>query len=197
MSNQNTIKKEVSYPGIALHTGVRAHLTIHPAEENTGIVFRRVDVPEKPSVLANAAHVVDVRRGTTIADSNGAAVSTVEHVMAALTACHVDNALVDMDGPEPSGDVGQTGEEGDIGEENAEAEPEDLDETDADDLKAGEGEILDGEEGVELTPVDEEEGVQEGEAPENGILVEAGLENGGIEPGDGGREEEFLDLTPP
>lgn len=101
MSNQNTIKKEVSYSGIALHTGVRAHLTIHPAAENTGVVFRRVDVPNQPSVLANAAHVVDVRRGTTIADSNGAAVSTVEHVMAALTACQVDNALVDMDGPEP------------------------------------------------------------------------------------------------
>ena len=98
--NQNTIKKEVSYSGIALHTGVRAHLTIHPAKENTGIVFRRVDVPDKPSVVASAANVVDVRRGTTIASGN-AAVSTVEHVLAALSACQVDNALVDMDGPEP------------------------------------------------------------------------------------------------
>lgn len=100
MSNQNTTKKAVSYSGIALHTGVRAHLTIHPAEQDTGIIFRRVDVPEKPSVLASAANVVDVRRGTTIASGN-AAVSTVEHVLAALNACQVDNALVDMDGPEP------------------------------------------------------------------------------------------------
>lgn len=100
MSKQNTIKKEVSYSGIALHTGVRAHLAIHPAEENTGIVFRRIDTPGEPSVQATAANVVDVRRGTTIAAGN-AAVSTVEHVLAALTACQVDNALVDMDGPEP------------------------------------------------------------------------------------------------
>lgn len=99
-TKQNTVKKRVSYSGIALHTGVRAHLSINPAPENTGIVFRRVDIPDKPSVLATALNVVDVRRGTTIASGN-AAVSTVEHVMAALTAFQVDNAIVDMDGPEP------------------------------------------------------------------------------------------------
>ena len=100
MSKQNTIKKAVSYSGIALHTGVRAHLEINPAKENSGVVFRRVDLPEKPAVPASAANVVDVRRGTTIAAGN-AAVSTVEHVLAALNACQVDNAIVDMDGPEP------------------------------------------------------------------------------------------------
>ena len=99
-TKQNTVKKSVSYSGIALHTGVRAHLTISPAPENSGIVFRRVDVPGQPSVVANALNVVDVQRGTTIAAGN-AAVSTVEHVMAALTAYRVDNAIVDMDGPEP------------------------------------------------------------------------------------------------
>jgi UDP-3-O-acyl N-acetylglucosamine deacetylase len=99
-TKQNTVKKRVSYSGIALHTGVRAHLSINPAPENTGIVFRRVDIPDKPSVLANASNVVDVRRGTTIASGN-AAVSTVEHVMAALTSFQIDNAIVDMDGPEP------------------------------------------------------------------------------------------------
>ncbi len=99
-TKQNTVKKRVSYSGIALHTGVRAHLTINPAPENSGIVFRRIDIPDKPSVLASALNVVDVRRGTTIASGN-AAVSTVEHVLAALTAFNVDNAVVDMDGPEP------------------------------------------------------------------------------------------------
>ncbi len=99
-TKQNTVKKSVSYSGIALHTGVRAHLTINPAPESSGIIFRRIDLPDKPSVLATAMNVVDVRRGTTIAAGN-AAVSTVEHVMAALTAYNVDNAIVDMDGPEP------------------------------------------------------------------------------------------------
>jgi UDP-3-O-acyl N-acetylglucosamine deacetylase len=73
---------------------------MHPAPENSGIVFRRIDTPGKPSVVACAKNVVDVRRGTTIA-ANNAAVSTVEHVLAALTACKVDNVIVDMDGPEP------------------------------------------------------------------------------------------------
>ena len=100
IQKQNTLKKEVAYSGIALHTGVRAHLKIHPAPENTGIVFRRIDSPGQPSVEASAKNVVDVRRGTTIA-ANNAVVSTVEHVLAALTAYQVDNALVDMDGPEP------------------------------------------------------------------------------------------------
>ena len=97
---QNTIKKVVSYSGIALHTGVRAHLKIHPAPENSGIVFRRIDTPGQPSLEASAKNVVDVRRGTTIASGN-AAVSTVEHVLATLSAYQIDNALVDMDGPEP------------------------------------------------------------------------------------------------
>ena len=99
-TKQNTIKKSVSYAGIALHTGVRAHLTLTPAPENTGIVFRRVDVPGKPSVQATALNVVDVQRGTTIASGN-AAVATVEHVLATLTAFQIDNVIVDMDGPEP------------------------------------------------------------------------------------------------
>ncbi|MCK5845362.1 MAG: UDP-3-O-acyl-N-acetylglucosamine deacetylase, partial [Victivallales bacterium] len=98
---QRTIEKQVSYSGIALHKGVRAHLTINPAPENTGVVFRRVDMEGAPSVNAIVANVVDVRRGTTIAAVNGATVSTVEHVAAALTAYSIDNAIVDMDGPEP------------------------------------------------------------------------------------------------
>ena len=98
---QRTIQRPVSYSGIALHKGVRAHLTINPAQENTGIVFRRVDMDGAPSVNASAGNVVDVRRGTTIAAANGAIVSTVEHVIATLTAFSIDNAIVDMDGPEP------------------------------------------------------------------------------------------------
>ncbi len=102
MEKQRTVEKSVVYNGIALHTGVRATLRINPAEANTGITFRRIDMPHKPTVQALASNVVDVRRGTTIANTtNGAAVATVEHVMAALHVCGIDNALVDMDGPEP------------------------------------------------------------------------------------------------
>lgn len=102
MEKQRTLKSSAVYNGIALHTGVRATLRINPAEANTGITFRRIDMPHQPSVQALASNVVDVRRGTTIANqTNGAAVATVEHVMAALHVCGIDNALVDMDGPEP------------------------------------------------------------------------------------------------
>ncbi len=100
MEKQRTLKKTAVLSGIALHTGVRATLKINPAPANHGIIFRRVDLADKPMIPALATNVVDVRRGTTIAVGKGA-VSTVEHIMASLHACCVDNAVVDMDGPEP------------------------------------------------------------------------------------------------
>lgn len=100
MEKQRTLEKTAILSGIALHTGARAILKLLPAPENTGIVFRRVDLPGKPEVRALATNVVDVRRGTTIA-SGSAVVYTVEHIMAALHACGVDNAYVEMDGQEP------------------------------------------------------------------------------------------------
>lgn len=99
---QNTVKRESSVAGIALHTGARAHLKVLPAPVNTGVVFRRVDMPGSPEVKADAYNVVDVRRATTIASkTTGAFVVTVEHIMAALHASRVDNAYVEMDCPEP------------------------------------------------------------------------------------------------
>jgi len=100
MEKQQTVAGSASVSGIALHTGVRATVRIHPAPENTGIVFRRMDLPGKPEVRALASHVVDVQRGTTIAEGKGI-VYTVEHIMSALHACHVDNCFVEMDGAEP------------------------------------------------------------------------------------------------
>lgn len=100
MEKQNTVVKPVYVSGIALHTGARAGLSILPGAPNTGIVFRRVDVEGKPEVQALAQNVVDVRRGTTIANGK-ATVVTVEHVMAALHVCHIDNAVIEMDGFEP------------------------------------------------------------------------------------------------
>lgn len=97
---QCTLGGSASMSGIALHTGHRVNLAVHPAPENYGIRFRRVDLPGRPEVRALVSHVVDVRRGTTIKDGE-ATVHTVEHILAAASALGVDNAVVDMAGPEP------------------------------------------------------------------------------------------------
>jgi len=102
MDMQNTVKGPATLSGIALHTGARATVNILPAPENTGIVFRRVDMPGKPEVRAIVENVIDVRRATTIANrQNGGFVVLVEHIMAALHASQVDNAIIEMNGPEP------------------------------------------------------------------------------------------------
>jgi UDP-3-O-acyl N-acetylglucosamine deacetylase len=100
MEKQRTLKDTAFLSGIALHTGARATLRILPAAAGHGVTFRRVDLPGRPEVKALAANVVDVRRGTTIASGN-AIVYTVEHIMSALHACMIDNAIVEMDGQEP------------------------------------------------------------------------------------------------
>lgn len=100
MEKQQTLAKPEEISGIALHTGVRAVLRLNPAPENTGILFRRVDMPGKPVIPAVAGNVIDVQRGTTIGSGN-AAVYTIEHIMSALHSCGIDNCIVDMDGAEP------------------------------------------------------------------------------------------------
>ncbi len=97
---QHTLGGSARYSGIALHTGGRAHLKLKPAPANSGIQICRTDVAGKPSGPALATNVTEVQRATTIAcgDSH---VMTVEHVLAALHACGVDNAILELDGPEP------------------------------------------------------------------------------------------------
>ena len=99
---QNTIASEISYSGIALHTGVRVRMTMKPAEADTGVVFVRTDLPGNPRIRAHASHVVDVRRATTIADpATKAYVVLVEHIMATLHALQIDNVLIEMNSAEP------------------------------------------------------------------------------------------------
>ena len=100
MEMQQTVAKSAKVSGVALHTGVRATVKVNPAPENTGIVFRRVDLPGAPEVRALASNVVEVQRGTTIKQGD-AIVYTVEHIMSALHAWHIDNCIVEMDGLEP------------------------------------------------------------------------------------------------
>ncbi len=100
MEKQRTLAKSASVSGISLHTGARCTVRILPAPENSGIIFRRVDLPGKPEVRPLASNVIDVRRGTTIAEGK-AVVFTVEHILSAIHAHHIDNAIVEMNGMEP------------------------------------------------------------------------------------------------
>ena len=87
MEMQNTVAGSAAVTGISLHTGARATLRIQPAEVNSGIVFRRVDIPGVNEVRALASNVVDVRRGTTIA--SGQAVVARDHdCFRAGRSCH-------------------------------------------------------------------------------------------------------------
>jgi len=96
---QRTLAKETSLSGKGLHTGINVTLTFKPAPANHGYKFCRVDLPGKPLIDALAENVTDTSRGTTLAQNN-ATVSTIEHVLAALYGLRVDNALIDLDGPE-------------------------------------------------------------------------------------------------
>ena len=96
---QRTIKAPVSVSGTGLHTGQSVTMTFNPAGENHGYKFRRVDLPGSPVIDADVDNVTDTSRGTTLTQ-NGASVSTVEHVLAALVGLEVDNVLIDMTGPE-------------------------------------------------------------------------------------------------
>lgn len=98
-TKQRTIKSEVVISGIGLHTGKSVTLTLRPAPENHWFKFRRIDLEGQPIVSVDADNVSDTSRGTTISE-NGASVSTIEHLMAALVGLQVDNVLIDLDGPE-------------------------------------------------------------------------------------------------
>ncbi|MGA2406924.1 MAG: bifunctional UDP-3-O-[3-hydroxymyristoyl] N-acetylglucosamine deacetylase/3-hydroxyacyl-ACP dehydratase [Bacteroidales bacterium] len=96
---QRTLAKETSLTGKGLHSGNNATITFKPAPVNHGYKFCRVDLPGKPVIDALAEHVTDTSRGTTLVQNN-ASVTTIEHVMAALHGLRVDNALIELNGPE-------------------------------------------------------------------------------------------------
>ena len=97
---QRTLLREVSLKGKALHTGEEVNMTIKPAPENHGIVFKRLDIYGKPVIKPLIDFVEDLVRSTTIADGH-TKVHTVEHVLSALNGCSVDNVLIEMDASEP------------------------------------------------------------------------------------------------
>jgi UDP-3-O-[3-hydroxymyristoyl] N-acetylglucosamine deacetylase/3-hydroxyacyl-[acyl-carrier-protein] dehydratase len=96
---QHTLKDIVKIVGVGLHTGEKVNLEIHPALENFGFKFQRIDLPNEPQIKADVDFVISTDRGTTL-EQNGARVYTTEHVLAALVGCGVDNALIKLDAPE-------------------------------------------------------------------------------------------------
>lgn len=99
MLKQRTLKTLIRSAGIGVHSGNKVHLTLRPAQPDTGIVFRRVDLDPPVDIRAGALAVTDTRLSTCLG-AGKATVSTVEHLMSALCGLGIDNAYVDMDAPE-------------------------------------------------------------------------------------------------
>lgn len=97
---QTTLKSDVSFEGIGLHSGAPVRVVLHPASANTGIVFRRTDIAEFPMLPARWNDVVVSPLNTRLTNASGVTVSTIEHLMAALAGCGVHNVIIDIDGPE-------------------------------------------------------------------------------------------------
>ena len=101
---QKTIKQPIPCRGIGLHSGRQISMTLRPAAADTGIVFLRTDVAaagqQNPIIPALWNRVVDTQLCTVIANEDGVSVGTIEHLMAALAGCEIDNIVVDVDGAE-------------------------------------------------------------------------------------------------
>jgi len=99
MLGQRTVGAKVSCTGIGLHSGQKIDLTINPAEPGTGIYFVRTDLPDQPRIQAHATNVSATNNNTTIG-SGVEVVHTVEHLLAVLFGLGIDNALIEINGPE-------------------------------------------------------------------------------------------------
>ncbi|MFP3872811.1 MAG: UDP-3-O-acyl-N-acetylglucosamine deacetylase [Thiohalophilus sp.] len=99
MINQRTLKNVIRATGVGLHTGEKVYLTLRPAAADTGIIFRRVDLPEPVEIPAVPENVGDTTLSTTLI-KDGIRVSTVEHLLSALAGLGIDNAYIDLNAPE-------------------------------------------------------------------------------------------------
>jgi len=98
--NQKTINKNLTFNGIGLHSGLVATMTVKPAEPNTGIIFKRIDLKENNIIIPNIFNVSSAAFCTTISNETGASVSTIEHLMGAFYGLGIDNALIEIDNQE-------------------------------------------------------------------------------------------------
>jgi UDP-3-O-[3-hydroxymyristoyl] N-acetylglucosamine deacetylase len=99
MLKQRTLKKAISATGVGLHNGEKVTLTLRPAAVDTGIVFKRVDLPQ-PNTINATPHAVQDTRMCSALEANGARVATVEHLMSALAGLGIDNVYVEVDASE-------------------------------------------------------------------------------------------------
>ena len=98
---QKTLGASIHGTGVGLHTGRKVSITLGPAPPDSGLVIKRSDIANGGSLIPLSwCHVVDSKLATTVGNEYGISVSTVEHVMAALAGCEVDNAIIQVDGPE-------------------------------------------------------------------------------------------------
>lgn len=99
MIRQRTLKNVISATGVGLHTGEKVYMTLRPAAADTGIVFRRIDLPQVVDIKATPDAVGDTRLSSCLI-KDGVSVSTVEHLMSALAGLGIDNAYIDLTAPE-------------------------------------------------------------------------------------------------
>ena len=100
LRKQRTLQRIVNCVGVGLHSGRTVSLTLKPADPGTGIRFRRFDLAGAPEIPARWDHVVETSMCTTLGLDKIVRVGTVEHLMAAFAGCHIDNAIVEVNGPE-------------------------------------------------------------------------------------------------
>ena len=100
LRKQRTLQRIVNCVGVGLHSGRTVSLTLKPADPGTGIRFRRFDLAGAPEIPARWDHVVETSMCTTLGLDKIVRVGTVEHLMAAFTGCHIDNAIVELNSPE-------------------------------------------------------------------------------------------------
>jgi UDP-3-O-[3-hydroxymyristoyl] N-acetylglucosamine deacetylase len=104
---QTTLRNRIGCAGVGLHSGQQVRFTVYPAKADSGIIFQRTDLRaangsggQDISVQAHFSHISNTQLGSTLTNAAGVSVATVEHLMAAFAGCGIDNARVDLDGPE-------------------------------------------------------------------------------------------------
>lgn len=100
MEYQNTINQRIELSGVALHSGESINISINPAEAESGVVFVRSDLKDRPEIKAVWSSVVDTELSTVLGNKDGVRVATVEHLLSALRGLDVDNAIVEVSGSE-------------------------------------------------------------------------------------------------
>ena len=98
--NQKTINQNLTFKGVGLHSGLVATMTIKPAEPNSGVIFKRIDLAENNIIIPNVFNVSSAAFCTTVSNDQGTKVSTIEHLMGALYGMGIDNVLIEIDNEE-------------------------------------------------------------------------------------------------